>query len=120
MDDGRSIMLAPRGNFPAQLGTGFQPLPGENFIGGGYLGIDNVTRNPVYDPIGTIDRGGFERATSGNTGGSGFSGVGGWLSNPSGVFGSQSVGNIPNSIAGATSSGFGSFMPGGMPRGWLV
>jgi len=91
---GQKLGVTPTGS------SWFTPVPGENWIGGGIAGFDPVTGKQVYNPLGTVNSGGFAGQAQQNNARAGFSGFAG----------------TANSIA--SSSGFGGGLTSTGQGGW--
>jgi hypothetical protein len=80
-DNGPNVEVGVGDPLTTRLGTGFSPIPGENWLGslgGAFDHRDENTGQPVYNPLGTgsladlgIRYGGVERTNGGNASGGG-------------------------------------------------
>jgi hypothetical protein len=98
-------------NIPMTLGEMFSQLANnERWYGGNFIGNDPNTGEPIYNPLGAIDRSrgaGLSPTAFGGIAGSSF-GIGGYQG---GIGGSGSVG-FGFGASGMPSGGFGSIGPG--------
>ncbi len=93
------VMVTPpgagRGSFPQSLGQMFSQLAGENWIGGELVGVDPNTGQPVYNPLGTVARSG----EGGGRGAGGWGGFGGGATGIGGYVGGLSGGGQAHTIS---------------------